>query len=90
MNTCIRVVEFLCCPPEIITTLLISYTIFYLHKMKKIFKEKGINRQVGCRGQVRGVWAEEQDPSQAKLKIFQDPCRPSLLLRSLHLSISMP
>ena len=44
MNTCICVVEFLCCPPEIITTLLISYTIFYLHKMKKFFKEKGINR----------------------------------------------
>ena len=89
MDTCIYMVELLCCPPEITTTLLISYTIFYFYKMKS-FKKRRRDGQVGCRGQVTGVWTEEQDPSQAKLIILQDPCRPSFLLRNLHLGISMP
>ena len=44
MDTCIYMVELLCCPPEITTTLLIGYTIFYFYKMKSFKKGEGMDR----------------------------------------------
>ena len=35
MDTCVCMTEFLCCPPETITTLLIGYTSVRNKKLKK-------------------------------------------------------
>ena len=42
MDTCIRMIEFLCCSPERITALLIGYTSKQNKKVEKIKKKKGV------------------------------------------------
>ena len=50
MNPCIRMTESLCCSPETITTLLISYTLIqnkkFKIKIKLTFSDMTINKLV--------------------------------------------
>ena len=55
MDTCICMAESLCCPPEIITMLLIGYTAIQNKKVKKKKKNPGLGNLSACsptQGQV--------------------------------------
>ena len=53
MDTCICMAESLCCPPEIITTLLIGYTVIQNKKVKK--KTQGLGTSAPAH-QHRARW----------------------------------
>ena len=47
MDACLRMAESLCCPPETITTLLISYTLIQNKKLKKRTPRKLLDSGAG-------------------------------------------
>ena len=85
MDTCISMVESLCCPPETITTLLIGYTSVQNKKFKKKDEDRtnhGIQQHVNSLTIMHETWSMEFSVMSAINIIF--PASVGFIEHQLH------